>query len=439
MAWHSVNYDPANPQNGGWVQPRNPRALRITILKQNGLRPRYSPDGSKIVYDALGLDSLADVYVMSATTGLISLSVTAGRAGIGQGHNGNATFLDNNTIVFASEELPHYPVTPDYHSFSDPGLGGYCNFYAAKADGTLFSNSQRFVKLTNTPIKQNDTDGIPNYANGNPLRGAYDGKLYWNQRYVDISNTQGYGGWRLMRAPVTWTGDMPSLGADATFETVYTPYNHPQGGWYILPMAQLSATRLIVGGNLDNQPSFWTSQYTIDFPPVSITSRNSQYGAWEEGSAASPDGTYVAVMTNAWSPYRFDLNNPSWQTQPMTREFYLTNVAADAREQLTFFNDPTAAEWAGVAPNGRTYRVTTPNPAFSPDSGKVAGVLALDDGDATTRRTAFFKIFEVTLDPTAPPLGALPALPAERRAVVGQRVLTAALPARALVSPVAPR
>ncbi|MBI4528951.1 MAG: PD40 domain-containing protein [Deltaproteobacteria bacterium] len=98
---------------------------RIEIIQDQGARPRFSPDGQRIVFDRRNRDGFSDIY-LSSLEGEIVRDLTKNKRGIGQRNNGNAIFHPSGRyMVFISEVEDH--AQKEMKVLGDPGLGLFCN------------------------------------------------------------------------------------------------------------------------------------------------------------------------------------------------------------------------------------------------------------------------------------------------------------------------
>ena len=167
---------------------KNPRIKHIQILQQNGVRPRWSPDGSLIVFDRKNSDGYFQVYRMTAA-GQDVRSLTENRDGLPPRSKGNAVFHPSGKwVVFVAEENHHYMEGARWTG--DPGIGLFSNLWATDVAGS------QFWALTHIPVKQAMGDGIPTYATVNPLFSADGRWLVWTERYAN-GRKGSWGLWRI--------------------------------------------------------------------------------------------------------------------------------------------------------------------------------------------------------------------------------------------------
>ncbi|MGH9161010.1 MAG: hypothetical protein ACRD2X_13635 [Vicinamibacteraceae bacterium] len=343
------------------VFPKSPHIKSIRILQESGARPRFSPDGKLVVFDRYGRDGFADVFICDLH-GEIVASLTDGHDGINQRHNGNARFDPSGRfVVFVSETSRHFGRL--LKRLGDPGVGLYSNFYATDLKG------RHFWQLTDIPIKRRLADRVPSFATVNPVFGL-DGRTFvWTERYAEGGH-HNWGKWRLKTAELIVEGGRPRLRDE---RVLFTPVK----GNYVTAMGFIDSHRLLVGGNLDGQHEYGMDQYVLQPASGRFVNLTNSPGSWDEDGSVAPNGRIV-YMSNRDSRYRFDRTRGDWFTQPVQREYYLTDASGTRVDRLTRFNDPDAVEYLGN-------RVLVAASDFSPDGRYLAGTMGVDQGRGAKR------------------------------------------------------
>lgn len=366
MGWSAGGQVPLALSQGQRIQPKNSRLKSITVLQANGARPRFSPDGKVLVFDRRNADEYFDVY-LSDIQGNVLRKITEGNPGITQRNNGNARFDPSGKfIVFVSEAPRHY--LDDRPRMGDSGIGLYSNFWATDLQGS------HFWQLTHEPVKQTLTDGVPNFAESNPLFSRDGHTFLWTQRYADRGHF--FGWWRIMAADFVVSDGQPSLRNQRVLIT-------PQKGNYITAMAFLDNDHLLVSGNLDGQHEYGMDQYVYDLRSGHFVNLTNTPLIWDEDSCLAPNGDIV-WMSNQDSRIKFDFSDRHGVTQPIEREYYAMTSSGQDKQRLTYFNEPGTPEYVGI-------RTLVAACDISPDGRYLAGTLSIDFGTATRRERGELK------------------------------------------------
>jgi len=346
------------------AQNQRIESMRIIL---DGARPHFSPSGDEIVFDRLNADGYSDVYV-SDLDGNVLRSLTDGKDGIPQRNNGNGVFDPSGaSVIFVSEAAPHF--ADEVKNVGDSGVGLFSNLWATDLRGS------RFWMLTDVPIKQKLTDGVPAYAVVNP-RFSRDGKtLIWTERYAEGGHHH-WGEWRLKGADYLFEDGIPRL------ENTRTLFE-PQEGNYVTFMSELPSGDWILAGNLSGQHEYGMDQYRYDPQSAALLNLQNSPQYWEEDASVSP-ASWILYMTNVDSAFTFDFEDANWARQAMERDYYRMDSDGNNKERLTFFNDPSAPEYLG-------YRALAVASDFSPDGKLLAGTIGVDFSPGE-RRNVVLKI-----------------------------------------------
>lgn len=332
----------------------------IRVLQQSGARPSFSYDGKEIVFDQQNNDDgYFDVYIMD-THGKILHSVTDNNPGINQRNNGNAVFShDGKYIVFMSEEQNHYGSQVQY--LGNPGLGYFCNLWAATPDGS------HFWKLTDIPLKKGPLDPTPIMGTLNPHFSPDGSKLVWSERY-DNGGQFNWGKWRIEMGDWSETANGPTL---TNVTTVFTPTT----GNYVTAMGFVNPTTLVLSGNLSGQPEYGMDQYTYDLHTKTLVDLQNSPNVWEEDASVTPHG-HIVYMTNYEAKDKLNFNSADWTHQPREREWWIMGFKGKHKTRLTYFNDSKAPEYLH-------HRIIVASSDISSDGRYLVGTLGVDFGSQT--------------------------------------------------------
>lgn len=345
----------------------------IAIIRQNGGRLDWSPSGNNLIaFERIDPDGDDNVYTMTPGGTIVS-SLTAGNPRITQGNNGNpAWYPSGQYIVFQSEAPTHYGGS--HQPYAQPGSGVYNNLWLTTPTGS------RFWPLTNIPIKQTLTDGLPSIGSYD-AHFSHDGtKLVWGEIYASGGVV---GQWRLKMADFVNGAQGPRL---ANIRILLQ--RHRSSSNYVVPMAfSPDDSQLLIAGNLDGQPVYGMDLYLLTLATGQLTNLTSDPNVWEEDSCWSPSGKHIVYLNNTGST--LDYTDPKWQGQNMFTDYWIMNADGSNKARLTFFNDPSSAEYIGDGA-----RVIAGDCSFSPDGLSLAGKYTVytGRGAATTIRESIMLI-----------------------------------------------
>lgn len=362
----------------GECAARSSYISQIRRLHDNGVRPRFSPDGQRIIFDRKNDDGYFDLYI-SDLQGKIVHRITEGNPKIGQKHNGNGIFHPSGKyVVFISETEKHYvPPLPGAQDLGQPGIGLFNNLWATNPEG------DRFWKLTDIPIKQTLRDGVKATATVNP-HFSPDGKtLMWTERYGETRTHCKWGLWRVKRGQFSVGSQGPQL---SNIEVLFTP----EKGNYVTAMGFLDDHRIILAGNLDNQHEFGMDQYIYDPRDRSLDPLMNTPRYWEEDVSITPKGRLV-FMSNEASPSPLDPRKCNWWNQPRERDYFFIDTPGGERTRLTYFNDASAPEYLGP-------RTIVAASDVSPDGKWLAATVGIDRDLSTERPDTQLQVFLIGLD-----------------------------------------
>jgi Tol biopolymer transport system component len=343
-------------------QGKSPLIESIRLLQAHGTRARWSPQGTRVVFDRINANGYYAVY-LSDTKGRIVASLTNGKPGLPNKNNGNPTFDHSGRfVIFISEKQNHFLDT--IPAMGDPGIGLYSDIWATDLQ------TGRFFQLTHYPVKKGFLDRTPSFAVVNP-HFTHDGRnLVWTERYK-AGGTNNWGKWRIRIADFSVTEKgVPHISAP---RVLYTPAK----GTYVTSMGQEGDGAFIFAGNLDGQHEYGMDQYRWEPATGHLTNLTSTPTVWEEGSSLAHSGTIV-YMSNIDSKYQFNANR-NWMTQPMQRDLYLMNKDGRGKERLTFFNTQGAPE------NIDKITMVTQNDV-SPDGKHIVANIGVDIGTGRKRK-----------------------------------------------------
>jgi len=348
-----------NCGNSSNPAPSDVKVQSIKMLSENSARPNWDLSGSnRIAFDRKNADGYYDVYVINADgSGLIS--VTDGKSGVWQRHNGNPCWHPSGRfIVFQSEHPEHLSAGKDKFS-SEPGVGVYNELWVTNPTG------DRFWQLTFHEVKMNLLDNKKAVGVLNPRFSQDGSRLIWTERYDKGGR---WGKWRIMMADfIIDEARGPHLGSQ---RIVLTASDY--GGSYVTCMGMTpDGTRLSLAGNLSGQDEFGMDLYLYDLGSMTLKDLTNDPKEWTEGAAITPDGKKILYMSN--KGYPLDPANEHWYWQKIKREYWIMNLDGSEKRQVTHFNTPGYSEY-------RTYPTIVAACSWSPDGKRLAATIGEDIG-----------------------------------------------------------
>jgi len=331
----------------------------VRILSEDGARPSWDPSGTdRIAFDRKNADGYYDVYVINADgSGLVS--VTDGKSGVWQRHNGNPCWHPSGRfIVFQSEHPEHLWDEKDKFS-PEPGVGVYNELWATTPTG------DRFWQLTHHEVKMRLLDSKKAMGVLNPRFSRDGSRLIWTERYDKGGK---WGKWRIMAADfIVDEAQGPRL---ARPRAIFTASEH--NGTYVTCMGMTpDGTRLLLAGNLSGQDEFGMDLYLYDLGTGALKDLTNDPTEWTEGAAITPDGKKILYMSN--KGYPVDPANKHWYWQKTKREYWVMNLDGSGKRQVTHFNTPGYQE-------SRSRPTIVAVCTWCPDGRRVAATIGEDMG-----------------------------------------------------------
>ncbi|HTF04328.1 MAG TPA: T9SS type A sorting domain-containing protein [Bacteroidia bacterium] len=320
------------------------------ILKRGG-NPSYQPSGDSIVYQKNFFNwssFILSTEVFVSDTGMTGAScLTCDTALLPQGirhdkHKGNAEYHPGgNYILFTSENEngAHQP-------WNLPGAGTDNDIFIMDVSGT------QFWRMTNIPAGH----GILH-----PAFSADGTKLFWAEMYYStIFPAQGeeYGLWEMKMADFDVSTGTPQISNIVTFtprdSVWYEPHSFSPDGQAISFTSHQEDSSAIYGDiTVMNVSDIGTSNFTLLTNTPFIHDEHSHW---------SPDGNKISWMSGT-----FVGGLGSYST-----ELYLMDANGANQQRLTFFTDPTRAEYIQDT-------VVVADHYWSPDGRRIFGFVHFID------------------------------------------------------------
>lgn len=290
----------ASPANTGVA------SLKSYFFKLGGryvdaARGRYSPNGSRVIFDAKHDDTFFDVFELDRTHGEIT-SITDGHARFTR-HTGNAVYHPSGRwIIFIAEEPEHYLADdPRFSDLGQPGIGLYDNLWSYDRV------TRTFFKLTNIPIKSERFDPTPSYATVNPKISADGSRIMWTELYANGPFAGHRGKWRVKIADFHGgyhSGERIVLDSEITCKlrkrlnpsvcedpSLFSNYITGMG------FHPLDKDVILVAGNMDAQHVYGMDLYIYNMHTKALFNVTRDADDWTEGSTWTNYGQGIITMS----------------------------------------------------------------------------------------------------------------------------------------------
>lgn len=317
----------------GSVSSARSLAKKVTILKSDGGRVEWSPDGKTIYIDRKDAKGYFDVYRMDPD-GKNELCLTCSTNGIvPRGHNGQPAIHPNgNYLVFQAQKREHVGFF-GRDLAAQPGLGRYHDLWL------LNLKTNAFFQLTKLPDAHNTGILHPHFSK--------DGKkLTWSQMYNSKKNF-----WAIKVADFTVDeSGKPKLSNIQT----YAPGGE---GFYENHGLSPDGKKLIFTGNFkltENPFSFFKQKiYTFDFARKKLMALATE--KYNESAHYAPIGKKIVWFNS--------MGNRNRGT-----DYWSMNYDGSAKKRITDFNNPRN-------PSFKRKVITAADLSFSPDGKKLVAYL----------------------------------------------------------------
>jgi Tol biopolymer transport system component len=176
---------------------------------------------------------------------------------------------------------------------------------------------------------------------------SHDGRmLTWSEMHAPGSLRKGQevGYWYLMVGDLNWTGGKPSL-SNVRNVTPAGP------GFYEVHGFSRDDSKILFSSNFEAKHRLENDIYVLDLRSKRLTRLTS--GGWNEHAQYSPDGRYIAWMSNA-------------DDAKGGADYWIMNADGSNKRRLTFFNRKGSPEYRG----GKTMVADI---AWRPDGRAIAG------------------------------------------------------------------
>lgn len=310
----------------GRSDPWSSLDVSLVVLSEHGGRVSWSHVLDLIAFDRTGWDGFTDIYVMRAD-GWVVASLTRGRDGTPQGHNGNPEWHPSGElIVFQAQdaglELPPYPDGLD-HFVAGPGVGVNNNIWLVSADGSRFWQVTAVEALHGTLHPHFSPDGS---------------KLMWSEMIVPVTDPAAgrMGEWVIRLADFVLVDGEPTVsnlrtlrpGGQQLYETQeFSPDGNmilfsaaPYGGYYY---------------DLEN--------YLVDVDDghvIQLTANDE----WDEQAHFTADAEHIVWVSSEGAPQLRARSLAELIDNPPKLDFWIMATNGSDQRRLTGFNDPNSPD-----------------------------------------------------------------------------------------------
>jgi len=318
----------------------------MRLLVENGGQTDWARhDPELITYCRLEKDGFWDVWtIRSDGAGLAPLTVD--EPGIPRLNNANPGWHPSGKYIAFQGERDRFFGD---RFLSHPGVGGFCNVWLGKSDGS------RFWQLTDLPCAATAEE-----ARSKPVTGvlmpkfSHNGKkLHWSQWQSPGPKGEKGWWWDIRVADFIDDEQNPRLAN-------VTTYNPGPGPFKECFMFTPDDKKLLLAGNLEpGLAQTALDLYLLDLTTGRVENLTRTPTAWEEGCKMSPDGKKIFFGSNEGYEHLLDPKNPFGTRQA---EYWIMDADGSNKRRLTWFHEPghpfyrpgqTHAAVVSWAPDGR--------------------------------------------------------------------------------------
>jgi len=321
----------------------------IRLLVENGGQTDWAKhDPELITYCRLEEDGYWDIWTIR-TDGSENTPVTVNKPGTPKKNNANPGWHPSGKyILFQGEKERN--VGTRFHSH--PGMGGFCDVWLAKSDGS------RFWQITDLKCALTAQD-YPHI----PVRGvlmpkfSHSGKmLHWSEwRNPGPKGEKGWW-WEMKVADFIDDEQNPHV------ENVRT-YNPGPGPFKECFMFTPDDRKLLFAGNLEaGLPEHAMDLYLLDLETGDYENLTKTDTIWEEGCKMSPDGKKIFFGSNEGYEDRIDPKNT---LASRWADYWIMDADGSNKKRLTWLNEPGHPHYMA----GQTHAAVV---SWSPDGRRLS-------------------------------------------------------------------
>ena len=320
----------------------NSSSRRISIIRNNGGRVSWSPQGDLILIDQKGSDGYYDLYLIQPD-GSNEQCLTCDTSDVlSKGHKGTAEWHPSgNYIVFQSQKKAD---TGNWGRdiAAQPGFGRYMDIWLMEV------KTRKLFQLTHTANTDNSGVLHPHFSHD-------DGQLTWSEMYEAPNafiKARQAGSWQVKLADFSFKDGAPELSNIRTFEPggpgLYENHGLSPDGRKLLFTGTFERTR--------KSEIFTASIYSLDINDNNLQKLASR--KYNEHAHYTPDGRKIVWMTSA--------DNKNKGT-----DYWSMNLDGTNKRQLTYFNSKEN-------PGYRRQLIIAADASFNPEGNKLVAYLQLN-------------------------------------------------------------
>lgn len=329
---------------------------RIKVLTKNGGRVDWSHANDRIVFDRAGDDGYFDVWTMNAD-GTKQVSLTAGKAGLPQRHNGNPAWHPSGRYIVFQAQKSGIPRRAE--RTSQPGAGVLNDLWLMTADG------DKFWKLhdVHLDISKNAPGVLHPHFTHNGKR------LLWSERLRAGGGP--FGEWALKLADFTMASERPRLENIRTYQPGGAAFYESHG-------FSSDNNRFLFTSNQDRGRGLHI--YEFDLRTERERRLTDGIGVWNEHAQYTPDGRHILWMSSRGLTIR-----PRLKT-----EYWIMKSDSSEKQQLTSFNTQNSTLF------GQREALVAADSAWGPDGRRLVALVIDADPSSAKRDQGQIVLIEFT-------------------------------------------
>ena len=280
------------------------RIKSISLIRMNGGRVAWSPDGSSILIDRKNADGYYDVFLLSPD-GSMEKCLTSGLADtLGVGHIGQPAWHPSGKYIVFQAQKKYKQGRWGRDLAATPGFGRHSDLWLMELKTRLCH------RLTNT---KEGISGVlhPHFSHDGSI-------LSWTEMIEEPAFLKGYGKWLIKLANFRFHKGRPSL-------SKVRSYQPGSAGWYENHGLSRDNKRLLFTATFENSKAFHSNVYTYEIATKRLKCLAKK--KWNEHALYSPSGMRIVWMSG--------MNNKRGGT-----DYWIMNTDGSDKVRLSDWNNP---------------------------------------------------------------------------------------------------